>query len=71
MIQFYKCTRCGRIVEVHLERADSPVPRCREKIAQKIAQYGTYSETDFYFVRCGGRLLSASEGEIDELRNIS
>jgi len=57
MTTFFRCTRCGRIVEVHLEQADSPLPRCREKIAQ----YGTYSETDFYYVRCGGRLEKASK----------
>jgi Fe-S-cluster-containing dehydrogenase component len=61
MIQFYKCTRCGRIVEIDLK--DGCVPRCTERRVE----YVEFSDPDpdILIEICGGRLEKASKGEND------
>jgi len=59
MTQFYKCTRCGRVVELDLE--DGCVPFCKEKIHTYWTYFDPIIETDI----CGGRLEPASKGEND------
>jgi hypothetical protein len=61
MTTLFRCTRCGRIVTVDLEKSDGTVPKCREITVE----YHGITDHDLRMEVCGGRLEPASKGEKD------
>jgi len=57
MTHLYRCTRCGRIVELDLE--DGCVPRCEEKFTE----YYDFGNSDYHVWICGGQLEKASKDD--------